>query len=249
MDPKTYSEQALRTEHTPDFVRLVDKAGNPRDPDHNKMVARILHALLGMISETGEIADAVKRHIIYGAEWDRINMVEESGDRSWYENLFLAAVQSSWEESWAKNIAKLKARFGDKFTADAALNRDLDAERAALTAPGAHDLRERVTQLEAEYDELFKALVVEWGNPPGFDTGTHAGRVVYAKAVCRVAAAALHPAARRVDRNAGARFTNRGIVMWHLSGVSGADGWYCTRCQRRAAPGAGCFHCYPEDFT
>lgn len=135
MDPQQYQTDALRTEHTPDFVRLLDAAGNPRAPEHNKMVARLLHSVLGLMTETGEFADALKRHIVYGTELDKLNLVEEHGDRSWYDNLFLAAVQSSWEESWTKNIAKLKARFGDKFAASAALNRDLDAERRALETP------------------------------------------------------------------------------------------------------------------
>ncbi len=35
-------------------------------------------------------------------------------------------------EAMERNIAKLKARYGDKFSAEAALNRDLEAERRAL---------------------------------------------------------------------------------------------------------------------
>lgn len=134
MNADEYHKLALVTEHTPDFVRLLDAAGNPRDAEHNIMVARLLHALLGLTSEVGEFADALKRHIIYGAELDRLNLIEEHGDRSWYDNLFLAAVKADWEDSWTKNIAKLKARFGDRFTAIAALTRNLDAERAALAA-------------------------------------------------------------------------------------------------------------------
>jgi hypothetical protein len=45
------------------------------------------------------------------------------------------AVGSTWAASWAKNIAKLKVRFPDKFTQARAIDRDLDAERAALETP------------------------------------------------------------------------------------------------------------------
>jgi hypothetical protein len=38
----------------------------------------------------------------------------------------------SFEESMEKNLAKLKARYPQKFTGDNALNRDLDNERATL---------------------------------------------------------------------------------------------------------------------
>ncbi len=133
MTPDEYINAALRTEFTPDFVRLVDRTTGTAMPDeHNVMVARLLHALMGMVSEVGEFADALKKHIIYGKALDQINLLEESGDRSWYESLFLSAVQQNWEASWQRNIAKLRIRFPDKFSEANALTRNLDAERAAL---------------------------------------------------------------------------------------------------------------------
>lgn len=132
MTPNEYQALALVTEFTPDFVRLKDKDGNDRSPEHNYMVAQALHATLGLMSEAGEIADALKKHIIYSKDLDIINVMEESGDLSWYQALILHAVKKSMEESMEKNIAKLKLRFGDKFTTDAATKRDLAAERRAL---------------------------------------------------------------------------------------------------------------------
>lgn len=132
MTANEYQVLALVTEFTPDFVRLKDKDGNDRSPEHNMLVARSLHALLGLMSETGEIADALKKHIIYGKELDIINLMEESGDLSWYQAVLLTAIKKTMEEAMEKNIAKLKARFGDKFSAHAALNRDTAAERKIL---------------------------------------------------------------------------------------------------------------------
>ncbi len=127
MTPNEYQALAAVTEFTPDFVRLEGQS-----PEHNRMIARLLHAVLGLMSEAGEIADALKKHIIYGKALDEVNVLEESGDLSWYQALLLRAVKRGMEESMEKNIAKLKARYGDKFTAHAALNRNLEAERAAL---------------------------------------------------------------------------------------------------------------------
>lgn len=127
MDANEYQALALITEFTPDFVRLEGK-----DLEHNRMVARAIHACLGLMSEVGEIADALKKHIIYGKELDLINMMEESGDFKWYDALLLTAIKRTMQESMEKNIAKLRARFGDKFSAAAALTRDLDAERRIL---------------------------------------------------------------------------------------------------------------------
>lgn len=126
MDADQYQRDALRTENTPDFVRLG------RDHDHDVVVARLIHATLGMASEVGELADALKKHIIYGHTLDEINILEESSDLSWYVALGLAAIKHTMSEALERNIAKLKVRFGDKFDAHKALNRDLDAERKAL---------------------------------------------------------------------------------------------------------------------
>lgn len=126
MDANKYQADALRTEHTPDFVRLG------KGPDHDTMVARLIHATLGMASEVGELADALKKHIIYGKTLDEINVLEENGDLSWYQAIGLSAIKRTMSEALERNVAKLKVRFGDKFDTDKALNRDLTAERKAL---------------------------------------------------------------------------------------------------------------------
>lgn len=127
MQPNEYQTLALITEFTPDFVRLEGQT-----PEHNMIVARAIHACLGLMSETGEIADALKKHIIYGRELDLINLMEESGDVSWYVALLLHAAKSTMETAMERNITKLKLRFGDKFTTAAATVRDLEAERRVL---------------------------------------------------------------------------------------------------------------------
>ena len=135
MTPNEYQALAAVTEFTPDFVRLSGVPEAERTPEqaaHDFMVAQLLHAVLGLASETGEIADALKKHIIYGKALDEINILEENGDLAWYQALALRAVKKGFEEAMERNIAKLKARYGDKFTAHAALNRDLDKERAAM---------------------------------------------------------------------------------------------------------------------
>lgn len=126
MDAQQYQELALRTEKTPTFVRLG------KGEDHDVLVSRAIHACLGLTSEVGEIADALKKHLIYGKELDTINILEESGDLSWYQALLMAATKQSLGVAMERNIAKLRQRFGDVFSVEAALNRDLPAERRAL---------------------------------------------------------------------------------------------------------------------
>ena len=42
------------------------------------------HMVAGVVGEIGELMDAYKRHIAYGKELDRINVLEEIGDTFWY---------------------------------------------------------------------------------------------------------------------------------------------------------------------
>lgn len=50
--------------------------------DNNK--ADLLHAILGIVSEAGELADAVKKHVIYGQPLNLENCKEELGDLEFY---------------------------------------------------------------------------------------------------------------------------------------------------------------------
>lgn len=124
MDSKEYSKHALVTE--PLEIKAVAERLAQRD------TIRLLHASFGISSESGEVADAIKRFVFYGRPIDRINLIEEAGDLLWYINVLLDAANSTFDEAMERNIAKLKARFGDKFTEAKALNRDLIKERGAL---------------------------------------------------------------------------------------------------------------------
>jgi len=97
----------------------------------------MLHAAMGLVTESAELLDMLKKHIFYGKDLDLVNMEEELGDLDWYQSVAIHASRLSghytdWEQIWEKNIAKLQKRYGDKFTSDAAINRDLNAERKIL---------------------------------------------------------------------------------------------------------------------
>lgn len=126
MTPEEYQRLALRTEpgsgaYYQSHQRLGD--GKPM---------RLLHAAVGMQTEAGEFTDQLKKHIFYGKPLDEVNLAEEIGDAMWYCALACNALNISLGDVMATNIAKLKARFPDKFTEDAANVRDLDAERKVL---------------------------------------------------------------------------------------------------------------------
>lgn len=89
----------------------------------------LLHAQLGISTEAGEFADAIKKYLYYGKEIDRTNIIEELGDLTWYIGLAIGAIGTTWGEVFEANIKKLKTRYPNKFSEESALNRDLVKER------------------------------------------------------------------------------------------------------------------------
>jgi NTP pyrophosphatase (non-canonical NTP hydrolase) len=86
---------------------------------------RGLHALLGIVSELDELQEAQ----FIG---DTTNIAEEIGDLLWYLALAANAAGLSLSACGRATIEKLNVRYPEAFTSTSALNRDLDAEMAAL---------------------------------------------------------------------------------------------------------------------
>src|SRR5262249_14290914 len=93
----------------------------------------ILHGILGVMTESGELAEAIHNALSNSeASLDVVNLSEEIGDLQWYEAMLARAIGTDFDTLQRQNIAKLKARFPDKFTESAANNRDLEKEREIL---------------------------------------------------------------------------------------------------------------------
>ncbi len=155
-DP-SYTAQALRTESpiTPALqTRLRD-------------TPRLVHAVLGLLTEAGELADPIKKHIFYGRPVDAINLREEIGDCLWYLAIAADALGTTLEAEQARNLAKLRARYPHVFTAEAAQVRDLDRERQVLEGQDVDTLRQQLTAAEAAAPDMLRLLRVLTGR------GTH----------------------------------------------------------------------------
>lgn len=135
MTPEEYQKAVLVTESN-DFNAIRIRM------ESNQML-RLLHAVIGMQTEIGELADAIKKRVFYGKALDSVNILEEAGDLEWYFALFYDAMQKlfpgssregyySREENWKRNISKLKVRYGAKFSEEAANTRDLKKEMDVL---------------------------------------------------------------------------------------------------------------------
>lgn len=92
----------------------------------------ILHGIIGLQTEIGELSDAVKRYIFYGKDLDVTNLGEEIGDICYYIALVCKHLNINWEEILMKNIMKLKIRYPEGFSQENAINRNLEKEREVL---------------------------------------------------------------------------------------------------------------------
>jgi hypothetical protein len=61
-----------------------------------------------------------------------VNLLEEFGDLAWYQAIGIDEAGGSLDKVLDRVIAKLRARYPEKFTSENAINRDLVKERAIL---------------------------------------------------------------------------------------------------------------------
>lgn len=93
---------------------------------------RKMHAISGLVTESAEMMDNLKKHIYYGKEIDILNLKEEIGDVLWYIALLCNDLNVNMIDMMKANIQKLKTRYPNKFSNDSALNRNLDNENEVL---------------------------------------------------------------------------------------------------------------------
>jgi NTP pyrophosphatase (non-canonical NTP hydrolase) len=123
MDSKKYLSDSARTV-SDNYPEIRSRLGN-KEID-------LLHAAIGLQTESAEFSDMLKKHIFYGKPIDKVNLREELGDQLWYIAMALRALDTTFEAVMERNIEKLKARYPDKFTEELAENRNLDKEREIL---------------------------------------------------------------------------------------------------------------------
>lgn len=90
------------------------------------LTGNLVHASLGLATETGEFTSSVKRMARYGKEMTSEmegHLLEELGDTLWYIALAIEALGKKMEDVADNNIAKLRIRFPDAYSNEAAESR------------------------------------------------------------------------------------------------------------------------------
>ena len=121
-----YIQEAIRTES------IVPLVAQPYSTEVRLIESRLLHSAIGLSTEAGELLDALKKNIFYAKPLDLVNVEEEAGDLLWYLAILFDALKLNPYDVMRKNIAKLKARYPQKFESEQAITRDLAAERKIL---------------------------------------------------------------------------------------------------------------------
>jgi hypothetical protein len=111
-----------------------------RGVQEDSVSPRAVHASLGLLTESAEIVEKILDSLENGSSFDYENMYEELSDINWYQAIAIDDGQKNdpgrdWSLSdiMDANIRKLSSRYPEKFDTDKAYNRDLEAEREALS--------------------------------------------------------------------------------------------------------------------
>jgi hypothetical protein len=134
------------------FKKLFFRGKTPAEigmvaPDYQRSLApllerctadeiNIIHGVIGSITEVGEMAELLMA-FIQGNPFDRVHVLEESGDVSWYIQRCLRGIGATTEVMDRANIDKLHGRHGEAFDVFRDANRNLDVEREKLEVAAA----------------------------------------------------------------------------------------------------------------
>ncbi len=122
-----YPEEAASryAEHAPLHIQ-------PGEETPGRPSVDMLHSAMGIFTEAAELLAAICASAYADKEFDEVNAIEELGDLEWYMAVLRSRLGVSQESVQRRNIAKLKARYPERFASEHALNRDLTRERNAL---------------------------------------------------------------------------------------------------------------------
>lgn len=128
MDANKYQELAMRTNDGRSLGRLDEYLDNARMSDYLKNIpthngGELIMGTLGLVGESGEFADAVKKMIFHKHEMDLDILIKELGDVCWYVAMLCNSLNIQLEDVMQKNIDKLIQRYPQGFSEEASRNR------------------------------------------------------------------------------------------------------------------------------
>lgn len=114
-------EWKLIAEEHAKLVRRTCKPGS--NIEINDARAHLIHMVLGIAGEAGELVDAIKKCVIYDKILDIQNVIEELGDLEWYMEGLRQGLGLTREQVLTYNINKLNMRYPSTYSNAAAQER------------------------------------------------------------------------------------------------------------------------------
>jgi len=115
MNYETDETPSIQADHSSLVYTLVKDPVDILDSlDYEKM--NLIHAILGVSGEAGELLDAIKKHCIYNKPLDVENVIEELGDLEFYLEQLRQILNISREDTLTANVLKLRKRYPSGYT-------------------------------------------------------------------------------------------------------------------------------------
>jgi NTP pyrophosphatase (non-canonical NTP hydrolase) len=106
---------------------------HPVDEIQNIISPRLFHSLIGILTEAGEIGEILETILFNNTNViTNEKIADELGDLNWYEAIGIDELKLDFSDILHANIAKLKARYPDKFSEENAIKRNIEDETKAL---------------------------------------------------------------------------------------------------------------------
>jgi len=101
-----------------EYQRLAARTDTPMET-----IDGILNAVMGMVGESAETMEHMKKVVFQGHKLDVDKLIEEAGDTLWYIAKLARVCGITLEELAVRNIEKLKKRYPDGFKVENSVNR------------------------------------------------------------------------------------------------------------------------------
>ena len=102
-----------------EYVHLTERTAN-RGPQ-DSTARRLVMCALGLVGETGEVADACKKTLFHDHAFDRDHFLQELGDLLWYVAIAASTVGADLSVSWQEGEPTESAPFEDSSLLDHAI--------------------------------------------------------------------------------------------------------------------------------
>jgi NTP pyrophosphatase (non-canonical NTP hydrolase) len=128
------AKQVIAIEETPfpSMVAALAKPGSAIRDSLDPSRCHLLHMVMGISGESGELLDAIKKYVIYNKSLDITNVIEELGDLEFYLEGLRAELGITREQTLRANKMKLlgKRYASGAYSDDQAITRadKVDAE-------------------------------------------------------------------------------------------------------------------------